>query len=953
MFGGKLMHSQSDGVLRRNDGSASRPAPMLEVIAKETAIEPKKRRLQQWRGPLPPHLPPATPFKPSQVATLPRRSNAQGSVGLGWMSPPNMLGSSEGFLQRSQRSQTAERGQRPMNVGFRDEEDCLQRSTRAGSAPSVPSPERENVKPPPDQRASSRAVSCPSLNGLFFPGPAGQRFEQPKLIGLGSFGEVYRVYCPDERKHYAIKKLRRPFRSTTERARALYEVANHKILSAQHRKKRRRNTSPNHGFGAAAAMGSMDSMKAQVVLAEEIQGHPHCVQYFNHWEYGGHLFIQTEYCRRGALKEYLQSVRLDEMTLWKFLGDLCLGLYHIHSNGFAHLDLKPENIFITEDGYLKIGDFGTTTKREDLHLAEHEGDNAYLAPEMLDKSVGAVSHLTDIFSMGLILYEMAADVDLPSKSGPTWQRLRNNAIPGLLSSSGGPYPKFDDLLQSQGWLRGISDELSRGPPCGLADSTSVADSTSFESTSSEEMEGDSGENEWVVVGEASRATSQANSASNSFVIQRLPSPPHVSESVLGLGFPALSIENRGQEVCPLTTSASFTPGTDPVQRDRDSPARRALFQAAASFFHAAPSNSSLDYCPVLPAIDTSIADNTTPRSQVSPASTASNVSNFSYQSSASTKASSADSRSLTGSRGSLTESPSSSFSSLYSVPVFPPSPTAADFLNRTMMSPKGQKDGRQNYLRRAGAGPSLSSSRATAKGSFPAASCSMMLMGDQEELSDEGMDETTLSHVANALSSVSFELQTLIRQMLNRYPRKRPSAQELLRHPVLSRFVRHSRPHAVRKIESGPEISFEDADKENVAPPTFHGPLSTPCGSIERLGNKSRKDLSRAKAAHHRIKNALLDLGSTPVCSLSSPSASFVSPSSKQYHSMPSPHLSPVGLSTPLPVPPGGLRNPSWLEKGPKDISSRNTSSDYSLDRTKELEEEDVWTSVVTPQKEH
>eukprot|EP00457_Paulinella_chromatophora_P001262 gb/GEZN01001264.1/.p1 GENE.gb/GEZN01001264.1/~~gb/GEZN01001264.1/.p1 ORF type:complete len:963 (+),score=119.53 gb/GEZN01001264.1/:159-2891(+) len=909
---------------------------MLEVLSKETAIEPKKRRLQ-WRGHesmLPPLVPPATPFKPPferpASLTIPRGAS-QNSV-VSWVSPPNKPMVGDGFLQRGERARTTERGQGhlPMAVSNTSR---LQRSTRAGSAPAGSPKQKESLEGVP----SSRAASCPALNPCIFPSPAGQRFERPKLIGLGSFGEVYRVYSPTDRKFYAIKKLRRPFRSNTERARALYEVANHKIISTHHRKKRRRNASPMSMSGCGPEPMRQAPVVAHTVM-EELHGHPHCVQYLNHWEQAGHLFIQTEYCPKGALKEYLQVVRLDEITLWKFLGDLALGLSHIHSNGFAHLDLKPENIFITEDGYLKIGDFGTATRREDLHLAEHEGDNAYLAPEMLHRSIGPVSHLTDIFSVGLILYEMAADVDLPSKSGPTWQGLRNNIIPGLLVPGGGPYPTFSELWRNTGWMH-ADDEFRQGPPCGLADSTS------FESVSSEEeMEGDSGEGEWVVIPEAG---SNSSSASSSFDLQRQPSPP-LPEAVLGLGFPALSIEN-GQDVCPLTTSVSFTPGTDPVQRDR--PARRALFQAAevaaASFFQAA--SGSHEFCPVLPSFEGS----TTPHLLDSPASNSSTLSNmsnlstFSYKSGASTTTSSL-SMSTLPSHGS---SPSSSFSSLYSPPVFTASPSPSEFISRTLMSPKGSgKDGRNNFLRRAEAGPSLSSSRAAC-----ARASSMMMTSEQDEASS---DEATLSHVSNVLSSVSVELQTLIAQMLNRDPRRRPSAHELLRHPILNRFVRHRTPHAVRKIVSASDTSVhgvgDDAEKENIAPMSLRRVATNPSMF------KPRKDMSRAKAAHHRIKSALLDI--SPSCSSFPPNASFESPApAKQIVSMPSPHLSPV-------VPPQsrfGLRipNTSWLEQGPSPILSKAPHS-FSLhgasfsnqqhNSKAELadeEEEDLWTSVTTPHK--
>ena len=85
------------------------------------------------------------------------------------------------------------------------------------------------------------------------------------------------------------------------------------------------------------------------------------------WEQGGHLFIQTELCEYGNLAHFLmeygrQHETLEETRVWKILTELAQGLHHLHSRNILHLDLKPANIFITERGSLKIGDFGLATR---------------------------------------------------------------------------------------------------------------------------------------------------------------------------------------------------------------------------------------------------------------------------------------------------------------------------------------------------------------------------------------------------------------------------------------------------------------------------------------------------------------------------------------------------------------------------------------------------------------
>jgi NIMA (never in mitosis gene a)-related kinase len=120
-----------------------------------------------------------------------------------------------------------------------------------------------------------------------------------------------------------------------------------------------------------------------------------------------------EYCEKGDLYQQIlaQKKKLEyfpEDTILRWITQACLGLRVIHSQRVLHRDLKTKNIFLTADDHIKIGDFGISRALSSTTLVAHSivGAPYYMSPEMVTGT--AYTAKTDIWSMGVVLYELAA-----------------------------------------------------------------------------------------------------------------------------------------------------------------------------------------------------------------------------------------------------------------------------------------------------------------------------------------------------------------------------------------------------------------------------------------------------------------------------------------------------------------------------------------------------------------
>ncbi|MEW6654578.1 MAG: protein kinase [Bacteroidota bacterium] len=147
---------------------------------------------------------------------------------------------------------------------------------------------------------------------------------------------------------------------------------------------------------------------SQELIIKEIQAialldHPNIISFYHHFMNDGRLYLVMEYCSRGSLKYELIVKRNasgyseDEACL--FGARIAEGLEYVHNKGIVHHDIKTENILFSENGSIKISDFGVANTMG--------GTRAYMPPELFMENLSLEKDpRIDIYSLGITLLEI-------------------------------------------------------------------------------------------------------------------------------------------------------------------------------------------------------------------------------------------------------------------------------------------------------------------------------------------------------------------------------------------------------------------------------------------------------------------------------------------------------------------------------------------------------------------
>ncbi len=214
-------------------------------------------------------------------------------------------------------------------------------------------------------------------------------------------------------------------------------------------------------------------------LSASSLSHPNIVEMYDVGEDNGNYFIVMEYVEGKTLKQLLK--KRGNLTLSESI-DIMLqltdGMAHAHDSYIIHRDLKPQNIMITDDGGIKITDFGIAMALNSTQLTQTNsvmGSVHYLPPEQASGKGSTIK--SDIYSMGIIFYELltgilpfkgenAVEIALKHMKDPLPSvRKQNSAIPQsveniiLKATAKNPKNRYNDAKEMhQDLLTALNDE---------------------------------------------------------------------------------------------------------------------------------------------------------------------------------------------------------------------------------------------------------------------------------------------------------------------------------------------------------------------------------------------------------------------------------------------------------------------------------------------------------------
>lgn len=200
------------------------------------------------------------------------------------------------------------------------------------------------------------------------------------LIGKGTFGRVYLALNATTGEMIAVKQVELPVTAYDQQDARQRDVVN--------------------------------ALKSEINTLKDLD-HPHIVSYLGFEDTREYLHLFLEYVPGGSVGSVLRKYgKLERPVIKSFVHQVLSGLNYLHEAGVLHRDLKADNLLVNLDGTVKISDFGTTRKSDDIYGdvagMSLQGSVFWMAPEVIKLTKKGYSAKVDIWSLGCVTLEMFA-----------------------------------------------------------------------------------------------------------------------------------------------------------------------------------------------------------------------------------------------------------------------------------------------------------------------------------------------------------------------------------------------------------------------------------------------------------------------------------------------------------------------------------------------------------------